>query len=43
MSNKKKKAIKMKEQNIVNPIVIHPHLLQKFMKQGKHYSNLLAL
>jgi hypothetical protein len=33
----------MKEKNIVNPIVIHPHLLQKFMKQGKHYSNLLAL
>jgi len=33
----------MKEQNISNPIVIHPHLLQKFMKQGKHFSNLLAL
>jgi hypothetical protein len=40
---KKYKAKKMKEQNILNPIVIHPHLLQKFMKQGKHFSNLLAL
>jgi len=28
---------------IENPIVIHPHLLQKFLKQGKNYANLLAL
>jgi hypothetical protein len=26
-----------------NPIVIHPHLLQRFLKQGKNYANLLAL
>jgi hypothetical protein len=24
-------------------IVIHPHLLQKFMRQGKDFANLLAL
>jgi hypothetical protein len=33
----------MELQPIENPIVIHPHLLQKFMKHGKDYANLLAL
>jgi predicted transcriptional regulator with HTH domain len=27
----------------LNPIVIHQHLIQKFMKQDKHFANLLAL
>jgi hypothetical protein len=33
----------MKLEPIENPIVIHPHLLQKFLKHGKDYANLLAL
>jgi len=33
----------MELQPIENPIIIHPHLLQKFMKHGKDYANLLAL
>ncbi|SFV66650.1 hypothetical protein MNB_SV-13-1144 [hydrothermal vent metagenome] len=33
----------MNEEEIVNPIVIHTHLLQKFMRHGKDYANLLAL
>jgi len=33
----------MELEPIENPIVIHPHLLQKFLKQGKNYANLLAL
>ena len=33
----------MKQQIIENPIIIHTHLLQKFMRQGKDYANLLAL
>jgi hypothetical protein len=28
---------------IENPIIIHPHLLQRFLKHGKDYANLLAL
>ena len=27
----------------LNPIVIHQHLIQKFMRQDKHFANLLAL
>jgi hypothetical protein len=33
----------MNEEEIVNPIVIHTHLLQRFMRHGKDYANLLAL
>ena len=33
----------MKQQEIENPIIIHTHLLQKFMRHGKDYANLLAL
>ena len=33
----------MELQPIENPIVIHPHLLQRFLKYGKDYANLLAL
>ncbi|CAA6825414.1 MAG: Unknown protein [uncultured Sulfurovum sp.] len=33
----------MELEPIENPIVIHPHLLQRFLKQGKDYANLLAL
>jgi hypothetical protein len=33
----------MELQPIENPIVIHPHLLQRFLKHGKDYANLLAL
>ena len=33
----------MEQKNIPNPIVIHPHLIQKFMKQDKQFANLLAL
>ena len=33
----------MEHKNTLNPIVIHPHLLQKFMKQGKDFANLIAL
>jgi len=33
----------MELEPIENPIVIHPHLLQRFLKQGKEYANLLAL
>jgi len=33
----------MEQKNTLNPIVIHPHLLQKFMKQGKDFANLVAL
>jgi len=33
----------MNSKNISNPIVIHTHLIQKFMKEGKSFSNLLAL
>ena len=33
----------MELQPIENPIVIHPHLLQRFMKHEKDYANLLAL
>ena len=33
----------MKLEPIENPIVLHPHLLQKFLKHGKDYANLLAL
>jgi len=33
----------MNDEEIVNPIVIHTHLLQKFMRHGKDYANLLAL
>ena len=40
---KKYKAKKMELEPIENPIVIHPHLLQKFLKHGKNYANLLAL
>jgi hypothetical protein len=35
------KTIKLEP--IENPIIIHPHLLQKFLKHGKDYTNLLAL
>jgi predicted transcriptional regulator with HTH domain len=31
------------EQPLEDLIVIHPHLLQKFMRQGKNFANLLAL
>jgi len=31
------------EQPLEDLIVIHPHLLQKFMRQGKDFANLLAL
>jgi len=34
---------KMELEPLDNPIVIHPHLLQRFLKQGKNYANLLAL
>ena len=33
----------MKQQIIENPIIIHAHLLQKFMRHGKDFANLLAL
>ena len=33
----------MELEPIENPIIIHPHLLQKFMKHGKDYANLIAL
>ena len=33
----------MELEPIENPIVIHPHLLRKFLKHGKNYANLLAL
>ena len=33
----------MQEQPIENAIIIHPHLLQKFMKHKKEFANLLAL
>jgi len=33
----------MELEPIENAIVIHPHLLQRFMKHGKDYANLLAL
>jgi len=33
----------MKQQTIENPIIIHAHLLQKFMRHGKDFANLLAL
>jgi len=33
----------MEQEPIENIIMIHPHLLQKFLKQGKDYANLLAL
>ena len=31
------------EQPLEDLIVIHPHLLQKFMRQGKNFANLLTL
>ena len=31
------------EQPLEDLIIIHPHLLQKFMRQGKDFANLLAL
>ena len=34
---------KMELQPTENAIVIHPHLLQRFLKHGKNYANLLAL
>ena len=34
---------KMKLEPIENAIIIHPHLLQKFLKHSKDYANLLAL
>ena len=37
------KAKKMELEPIENPIIIHPHLLQRFLKHGKDYANLLAL
>ena len=38
------KGKKMEEQEpLEDLIVIHPHLLQKFMRQGKEFANLLAL
>lgn len=40
---KKYKAKKMELEPIENPIVIHPHLLQRFLKHKKDYANLLAL
>jgi len=33
----------MELEPLENPIVIHPHLLQRFLKHGKDYANLLAL
>ena len=33
----------MELEPIENPIVIHPHLLQRFLKHDKDYANLLAL
>ena len=33
----------MQSQPIENAIIIHPHLLQKFMKHKKEFANLLAL
>ncbi len=33
----------MELQPIENAIVIHPHVLQRFIKHGKDYANLLAL
>jgi hypothetical protein len=33
----------MEHQEIENPIIIHSHLLQKFMRHGKDFANLLAL
>jgi predicted transcriptional regulator with HTH domain len=33
----------MKKQNSLNPIVIHSHLMQKFMSHKKDFANLLAL
>ena len=33
----------MELQPIENPIVIHPHVLQRFLKHEKDYANLLAL
>ena len=33
----------MKQQPITEAIIIHPHLLQKFMRYGKDYADLLAL
>jgi len=40
---KKIKAKKMEQQKEARPIIIHHHLIQKFMKYGKDYSNLIAL
>ena len=40
---KKYKATEMELEPIENPIIIHPHLLQRFLKHGKDYANLLAL
>ena len=34
---------KMQLEPLENPIVIHPHLLQRFLKQGKNYANLFSL
>ena len=33
----------MKQKKVVRPIIIHTHLLQKFMSHEKDYANLLAL
>jgi len=33
----------MQQKPITEAIVIHPHLIQKFMKYQKDYANLLAL
>jgi len=33
----------MEQQTLSTPIVIHPHTLQKFMRRGKDFANLLAL
>ena len=33
----------MEQLEVENPIIIHTHLLQKFMRHGKDYANLLAL
>ena len=33
----------MEHKNLTRPIVIHPHLLQKFMRHEKDFANLLAL
>jgi hypothetical protein len=40
---KKYKATKMELEPIENQIIIHHHVLQKFLKYGKDYANLLAL